>query len=232
MGLLVLSPKELEEFLHQEMHRDFSNLGIEIEDFLSDLMKTRQEEDMSFTIYNKYIFKQQTQNAEVYSPISSSPIQPQSENLAKYPLHTPPIENKEKKISPNNLIKKFTTDQESSATSQAAKSITTETHSPSTTLLKKFAKVSNTNSNPSNTIDKPIILKQQEKRHHIHRYDLRIRLKESRSEEEEQRVLQGLLEEFFDTILSADQSILIGPMIPSTTFPNHSRSRKWIPFQN
>jgi hypothetical protein len=37
MGLQVLSPKELEEFLHVEMSQDFSNLGIEIDDFLSDL---------------------------------------------------------------------------------------------------------------------------------------------------------------------------------------------------
>jgi hypothetical protein len=44
---------------------------------------------------------------------------------------------------------------------------------------------------PKLAIDKPIILKKQEIRRHIHRYDLRIGIKECRSEEDEQRVLQG-----------------------------------------
>jgi hypothetical protein len=60
-------------------------------------------------------------------------------------------------------------------------------------------------------IDKPIALKNQESRKHIHRYDLRLGIKECKSEDDEQRVLQGLLEEFFDTMLSADQSIIIPP---------------------
>jgi hypothetical protein len=60
MGLLHLSPSELVEFLFKEMHQDFSDLGIEIEDFLSDLIKTRHEEEISFAIYNNYINKTQT----------------------------------------------------------------------------------------------------------------------------------------------------------------------------
>ncbi len=55
MGLPVLSPQEFEEFLYEEMSQDFSDLGIKIEDFLLDLIKTRQEEEKSFQIYNAWI---------------------------------------------------------------------------------------------------------------------------------------------------------------------------------
>jgi hypothetical protein len=71
--------------------------------------------------------------------------------------------------------------------------------------------VSDTIASQSLVIDKPIILKNKETRRHIHQYDLHISIKECRSEEEEQNVLQALLEEFFDTMLSADKTILIPP---------------------
>jgi hypothetical protein len=69
MGLLILSPMELEEFLHQEMSQDFSDLGMEIEDFLSDLAKTRQEEKLSFKAYNNYIKKYQINTSEANSSV-------------------------------------------------------------------------------------------------------------------------------------------------------------------
>jgi hypothetical protein len=74
-----------------------------------------------------------------------------------------------------------------------------------------LATVNSETTKPTSVIDKPIALKNQESRKHIHRYDLRLGIKECKSEDDEQRVLQGLLEEFFDTMLSANQSIIIPP---------------------
>jgi hypothetical protein len=54
-GLPFLSPAEFELFLQEEMSQDFSDLGIEIEDFLADLIKNHLEEEKSFAIYNKFI---------------------------------------------------------------------------------------------------------------------------------------------------------------------------------
>jgi hypothetical protein len=48
MGLSVLNPSEFEEFLHEEMSQDFSNLGIDIDHFLADLIKIRHAETQSF----------------------------------------------------------------------------------------------------------------------------------------------------------------------------------------
>jgi hypothetical protein len=76
-------------------------------------------------------------------------------------------------------------------------------------LLKKFITVNETQNPQPSIIDKPINLKNNEIRRHVHRYDLRIGLKECRSEEEEQRLLQEILENFLDTMLSADKHILV-----------------------
>jgi hypothetical protein len=40
----MLTPKEFETFLKQEMPQEFSDLGIEIDDFLDDLIKIKNEE--------------------------------------------------------------------------------------------------------------------------------------------------------------------------------------------
>jgi hypothetical protein len=72
MGLLHLSPSELVEFLFKEMHQDFSDLGIEIKDFLSELIKTHHEEEISFAVYNNYINKNQKNTSDVKASLSSS----------------------------------------------------------------------------------------------------------------------------------------------------------------
>jgi hypothetical protein len=123
MGLPVLSPIELEEFLHQELQQDFSDLGIEIEDFLSDLIKTRHEEEMSFEIFNNNIKKYQINNSDGNLSISSNTTQPQTENITQPPLHTPQKENIQQKdstpvIVPTSLMEKFATDQETHPTPQ------------------------------------------------------------------------------------------------------------------
>lgn len=64
-GLPVLSPGEFEEFLVKEMSQDFSNLGIEIEDFLNDLIKIRREEELSFAIFNTYINRSSSQLQQI-----------------------------------------------------------------------------------------------------------------------------------------------------------------------
>jgi hypothetical protein len=118
-----LSPAKLELFLRQEMSQDFGDLGIEIDDFLADLVKIRHAEENSFAIYNKYI--------QEHLPTSQN----NATNLSS------PSSNTGKKAGdfPKQVIL-----------------------SSSANLLTKFAKVSNENTNSSTTIDKPIILKNQE----------------------------------------------------------------------
>jgi hypothetical protein len=173
------------------MHQDFSDLGIEIE--------THQEEEMSFAIYNNYIKKYQIHNLDGNSSISSStttPLSPQNitASPSTKPITSPPSENSrtpDKKpsanlASPNKPI-------------------------PPTNLINKFVSVTDNPALQPSVIDKPITLKNKETRRHVHRYDLRIGIKECHSEEEEQKLLQGQLEEFLDTMLSADRSILVPP---------------------
>jgi hypothetical protein len=181
-GLSVLNPREFVEFLFVEMAQDFKDLGIEIQDFLDDLIKIRHSENIAFDTYNNYIQYQKSNS-------SRSNLDSISEYIKKEnPATTSPDKYKKQSASsssPNKL--------------------------PPTNLLKKFLNVSDTDTPQSSVIDKPIILKNKETRRHIHRYDLRIGIKECRTEEEEQKVLQALLEEFFDTMLSADKTILIPP---------------------
>jgi hypothetical protein len=57
-GLSVLKPKEFVKFLFSEMSQDFSDLGIDIPDFLDDLIKVRHSENIAFDNYNSYIKNQ------------------------------------------------------------------------------------------------------------------------------------------------------------------------------
>jgi hypothetical protein len=57
-GLNYFSPAEFESFLKQEMPQEFADLGIEIDDFLSDLIKIRNVEQSSFNVFNQ-CFKDQ-----------------------------------------------------------------------------------------------------------------------------------------------------------------------------
>jgi hypothetical protein len=105
-----------------------------------------------------------------------------------------------------------------------------QTYQQPTNLLHKFVNVADNTSQQSSVIDKPIILKNKEARRHIHRYDLRLGIKECKNEEEEQRLLQSLLEEFFETMLSADKTIIIPPYYEldrsNTSFTDLSISHK------
>jgi hypothetical protein len=152
------------------MSQDFSDLGIEIEDFLADLTKIRQEELLAFDTFNKWV--QKTDQAPITSNIF------ENSNITS-PTTTPKTSN--------NLPQ------------------------PSITLMDKFVKTSEYSSSTPPQLDKPIILKSKLSRKHIHRYDLRIGIKECRSEEDEQQLLQELLEEFLETMLSADKTIIIPP---------------------
>jgi hypothetical protein len=67
-GLLVLSPREFEVFLREEMSQDFSDLGIDIEDFLADLIKIRYEEEKTFEIYNNYIKTKSSSSSNIDLP--------------------------------------------------------------------------------------------------------------------------------------------------------------------
>jgi hypothetical protein len=109
MGLPILSPMELEEFLCQELAQDFSDLGIEIEDFLSDLTKTRQEEKLSFDAYNNYIKKYHSKNSPVSftKPEHLQPISPKTTSTIPGADISREINTQQQKGSPKNLIKKF-----------------------------------------------------------------------------------------------------------------------------
>jgi hypothetical protein len=57
-GLLVMSPREFVKFLFVEMSQDFQDLGIDIPDFLDDLIKIRYAKNQAFDTYNNYIQNQ------------------------------------------------------------------------------------------------------------------------------------------------------------------------------
>ena len=61
------------------------------------------------------------------------------------------------------------------------------------------------------TLDKAITLKRGATRLHIHRYDLRIKVKACQTEEEEFKCVQQCLQTFFDIVLQADNSSTIPP---------------------
>jgi hypothetical protein len=172
------------------MSQDFSDLGIHIGDFLDDLIKIRSEETKSFEIYNKYIKKNGSKSTPKQNPVSTSCDTTSSKTSAS-------TNSKPASIPSVNSPKTKTQFSEKPS-------------SPSNNLLDKLVMASEySSSTPSQSLDKPIILKNKIIRCHIHCYDLRIGIKECRSEEEEQKLLQGLLEEFLDTMLSADKTIVI-----------------------
>jgi hypothetical protein len=63
----------------------------------------------------------------------------------------------------------------------------------------------------SGSIDKPISLKRGTLCPHIHRYTLRIKIISSRSEEDEQSLVQKTLKKFFDIVLQGDPKSIIPP---------------------
>jgi hypothetical protein len=208
-GLPVLSPSEFELFLQEEMSQDFSDLGIEIDDFFADLITNHLEEEKSFAIYNKFIESQTSKSVQI-----------------------DPTSDLDRKPSPQKTIQTkrnyHTMQSYNSTADNKVSSVDASPTLPPENLLKKFVNVTDEPSNPSSHIDKPIILKNKEARRHVHRYDLRIGIKECRNDEEEQKILQNLLEDFFETMLSADKTIVIPPYYEldcsNTTFQDLSKS--------
>jgi hypothetical protein len=64
---------------------------------------------------------------------------------------------------------------------------------------------------PAGSIDKQISLKKGMLRPHIHRYTLRIKIIKSKTEEEEQVLVQKTLKKFFDIVLQGDSKSIIPP---------------------
>ncbi len=73
------------------------------------------------------------------------------------------------------------------------------------------------------SIDKQIILKKGMLRPHIHRYTLQIKIISSKSEEDEQVLVQKTLKKFFDIVLQGDSKSIIPP------FFELDRSDKSVP---
>jgi hypothetical protein len=75
------------------MSQDFSDLGIEIEDFLADLTKIRQEESLAFDTFNKWVQKTdqapKTSNIFENSNIKSPTTTPKTSNTLPQPSITP-----------------------------------------------------------------------------------------------------------------------------------------------
>jgi hypothetical protein len=64
---------------------------------------------------------------------------------------------------------------------------------------------------PKEELDKPIMLKQGQKRNHVHRYDMRFSVKKAKDEDAELTVIKAALQKFFELLLQADASIIIPP---------------------
>jgi hypothetical protein len=64
---------------------------------------------------------------------------------------------------------------------------------------------------PKEDLDKPIVLKQGQKRIHVHRYDMRISVKKGKNEDKEFNALKAALLKFLDLLLQADATIIIPP---------------------
>jgi len=71
--------------------------------------------------------------------------------------------------------------------------------------------VKSTHENNSKQLDKKMILKKGVTRTHIHRYDLRLKVKQFKIEDEEFRALQQALQKFLDISLQVDPSSTIPP---------------------
>jgi len=60
-------------------------------------------------------------------------------------------------------------------------------------------------------LDKKINLKRRAQRKHIHRYDLRLKIKAAKTEDEEFPILQKALQRFIEIILQADSTAINPP---------------------
>jgi len=119
--------------------------------------------------------------------------------------------NDKKKISTNPLVSPTLTPAPIAATHTPQTATTQVQYNPYLRMTHKHSTMAPLRSTDAMALDKEINLKRRAQRTHIHRYDLRLKIKVAITEAEEFPILQKALQIFMDIVLQVDSSTIFPP---------------------